>query len=117
MLLFKATAYKKILDKNIPGGGNMNNVKDIKFTQRRAIDMKKTYETMEAYRVRFNANEQIAAAACTAVMKNGMYGTDGVVDGFDFPTCQIYVQDGKLVYKDGNPHDMWGTADQALRYA
>lgn len=27
--------------------------------------MKKTYETMEAYKVCFNANEQVAAAACT----------------------------------------------------
>ena len=26
--------------------------------------MKKTYETMEAYKVSFNANEQVAAAAC-----------------------------------------------------
>lgn len=27
--------------------------------------MKKTYETMEAFKVCFNANEQVAAAACT----------------------------------------------------
>lgn len=39
--------------------------------------MRKPYETMEAYKVNFNANEQIAAAACDYYPIGGKYGGGG----------------------------------------
>ena len=37
--------------------------------------MKRTYETMEAYKIKFNAREQVAAAACNVMEVGGKYGS------------------------------------------
>lgn len=79
--------------------------------------MKKTYETMEAYKVSFNANEQIAAAACMLWEMAGKYGN--MVNN---PQCEGDIQNGQVVAingavdANGNPWT-WGAADTALRYA
>lgn len=79
--------------------------------------MKKTYETMEAYKVSFNANEQIAAAACKSYAINGKYGND------EAPVCEVDIVGGKYVNKGGqdlSAYAAWGTpgaANDGVRYA
>lgn len=81
--------------------------------------MKKTYETMEAYKVSFNANEQIAAAACKSYEINGRFGNE-----FN-PTCEADIVGGKYVIKaqptfDTSKSEYWGTpggANDGVRYA
>lgn len=79
--------------------------------------MKRNYEKMEAYKVCFNANEQIAAAACTLWEMAGRYGNIA-----DNPQCEGDITNGEVIAingaqdANGNPWS-WGAADAAIRYA
>ena len=83
-------------------------------------NMKKTYETLEAHKICFNANEQIAAAACVSYVIDGKYGNE-----FG-PTCEVDIVDGNYVNQAGENlstpdyEAYWGTpgaANDKVRYA
>ena len=55
--------------------------------------MKRTYETMQAYKIKFNAREQVAAAACIAMEVGGKYG--GKSCSFDMGSTNKFSSDPK----------------------
>lgn len=54
------------------------------------MKMKRTYETMEAHKIKFNAREQVAAAACNIMEMSGQYGA--------MASCEVKIESNKFYF-------------------
>lgn len=73
--------------------------------------MKRTYETMEAYKVSFNAREQVAAAACDIAEIGSKYG------GIGTGVCSVQMgTSDKFAFNNASPCEP-KTTSYTIEYA